>query len=81
MNDEVKVWDQVSDEIQNQVPFRFTFPVHFIRSVPLTSTWLLITSIFSNKNYWSEDLCRKNRHLFEIILEIIDVRKRLWPKL
>ena len=72
MNDEVKVWEQVSDEIQNQVPFSFTFPVHFIRFIQVLSP---ISKVFSNKNHWSESLSRQNCHLFEIILQIIDVRK------
>ena len=31
ISDEIKVWDQVSEQIKNQVAFDFTFPVHFLR--------------------------------------------------
>ena len=31
VSDEIKVWDQVSEQIKNQVAFDFTFPVHFLR--------------------------------------------------
>ena len=31
ISDEIKVWDQVAEQIKNQVNFDFTFPVHFLR--------------------------------------------------